>query len=71
MENLIWIGSVIIVVGLFVFLWIVVFVMCVKKVNLDDEEMCVCFVKIILINMIVLFVLVIGLMVVILGISLC
>jgi hypothetical protein len=70
MENLIWIGSAITVAGLFALLWTVVLVTRAKKANLDDEEMRARLAKIIPINMIALFVSVIGLMAVILGISL-
>jgi hypothetical protein len=70
MENLIWIGSAITVAGLFALLWTVVLVTHAKKANLDDEEMRARLAKIIPINMIALFVSVIGLMAVILGISL-
>lgn len=70
MGNLIWIGSAITVVGLLALLYTVVLVLRAKRAELDDEEMRVRLAKIIPINMVALFVSVIGLMAVIMGISL-
>lgn len=70
MGNLIWIGSAITVVGLLALLYTVVLVLRAKRAELDDEEMRVRLGKIIPINMVALFVSVIGLMAVIMGISL-
>ena len=70
MGNLIWIGSAITVVGLLALLYTVVLVLRAKRAELDDDEMRVRLGKIIPINMVALFVSVIGLMAVIMGISL-
>lgn len=70
MGNLIWIGSAITVVGLLALLYTVVLVLRAKRAELDDEEMRLRLGKIIPINMVALFVSVIGLMAVIMGISL-
>ena len=70
MENLIWIGTVISVIGLAGILLSIGRVMRAKKENLPDDEMRDRISKILPINLGSLFLSVIGLMMVILGISL-
>lgn len=69
MQYLIWIGTVISVIGLIGILFSISRVMKAKKDNLDDEEMRVRISKILPLNLGSLFLSVIGLMMVILGIS--
>ncbi len=70
MENLIWIGTVISVIGLAGILLSIGRVIRAKKENLPDDEMRDRISKILPINLGSLFLSVIGLMMVILGISL-
>ena len=70
MENLIWIGTVISVIGLAGILLSIGCVIRAKKENLPDDEMRDRISKILPINLGSLFLSVIGLMMVILGISL-
>ncbi|OWY05548.1 hypothetical protein B6V75_05400 [Thioclava sp. F1Mire-8] len=70
MENLIWAGAVVSVIGLFGILNCIVKVASAKRAGLPDEELRARLQKIIAINMGALFVSVIGLMMVVLGIFL-
>ncbi|QPZ90618.1 hypothetical protein [Thioclava electrotropha] len=70
MENLIWAGAVVSVIGLFGILYCIVKVANAKRAGLPDEELRARLQKIIAINMGALFVSVIGLMMVVLGIFL-
>ncbi|AQS47711.1 hypothetical protein BMI91_02515 [Thioclava sediminum] len=70
MENLIWAGAVVSVIGLFGILYCIVKVASAKRAGLPDEELRARLQKIIAINMGALFVSVIGLMMVVLGIFL-
>ena len=69
MQYLIWIGTVISVIGLAGILFSIVRVMKAKKEDLTDEEMRARISKILPVNLGALFLSVIGLMMVILGIS--
>jgi len=69
MQYLIWIGTAISVIGLIGILFSISRVMRAKKENLSDEELRVRISKILPINLGSLFLSVIGLMMVILGIS--
>ncbi|PFG62680.1 hypothetical protein AXZ77_1264 [Thioclava sp. ES.031] len=70
MENLIWAGAIVSVIGLFGILYCIVKVASAKRAGLPDEELRARLQKIIAINMGALFVSVIGLMMVVLGIFL-
>ncbi|OOY06324.1 hypothetical protein [Thioclava sp. F28-4] len=70
MENLIWAGAVVSVIGLFGILYCIVKVASAKRAGLPDEELRARLQKIIAVNMGALFVSVIGLMMVVLGIFL-
>jgi hypothetical protein len=70
MEILIWIGSILSVLGLVGLLWCIKTVLRAKKAAVSDEELRVSLQKVVPFNMAALFLSAIGLMLVILGIML-
>ena len=70
MEILIWIGSILSLLGLLGLLWCIKTVLRAKKAAVSDEELRVSLQKVVPFNMAALFLSAIGLMLVILGIML-
>ena len=70
MEILIWIGSILSLLGLVGLLWCIKTVLRAKKAAVSDEELRVSLKKVVPFNMAALFLSAIGLMLVILGIML-
>ena len=70
MEILIWIGSILSLLGLVGLLWCIKSVLRAKKAAVSDEELRVSLQKVVPFNMAALFLSAIGLMLVILGIML-
>ena len=70
MEILIWIGSILSLLGLVGLLWCIKTVLRAKKAAVSDEELRVSLQKVVPFNMAALFLSAIGLMLVILGILL-
>ena len=70
MEILIWIGSILSVLGLVGLLWCIKTVLRAKKAAVSDEELRMSLQKVVPFNMAALFLSAIGLMLVILGIML-
>ncbi len=70
MEILIWIGSILSLLGLVGLLWCIRTVLRAKKAAVSDEELRVSLQKVVPFNMAALFLSAIGLMLVILGIML-
>jgi hypothetical protein len=70
MEILIWIGSILSLLGLVGLLWCIKTVLRAKKAAVSDEELRVSLQKVVPFNMAALFLSAIGLMLVILGIML-
>ena len=70
MEILIWIGSILSLLGLVGLLWCIKTVLRAKKAAVSDEELRVSLQKVVPYNMAALFLSAIGLMLVILGIML-
>ena len=70
MEILIWIGSILSLLGLLGLLWCIKTVLRAKKAAVSDEELRVSLQKVVPYNMAALFLSAIGLMLVILGIML-
>ena len=70
MEILIWIGSILSLLGLLGLLWCIRIVLRAKKAAGSDEELRVSLQKVVPLNMAALFLSAIGLMLVILGIML-
>ena len=70
MEILIWIGSILSILGLIGLLWCIKTVIKAKKLANSDEELCTSLQKVVPLNMAALFLSAIGLMLVILGIML-
>tara|TARA_B100001250_G_scaffold319457_1_gene282230 strand:- start:44 stop:256 length:213 start_codon:yes stop_codon:yes gene_type:complete len=70
MEILIWIGSILSILGLFGLLWCIKTVIKAKKLADSDEELRTSLQKVVPLNMAALFLSAIGLMLVILGIIL-
>ena len=70
MEILIWIGSIVSLLGLVGLLWCIKTVLRAKKAAVSDEELRVSLQKVVPFNMAALFLSAIGLMLVILGIML-
>ena len=70
METLIWIGSILSLLGLVGLLWCIKTVLRAKKAAVSDEELRVSLQKVVPFNMAALFLSAIGLMLVILGIML-
>ena len=70
MEILIWIGSIVSLLGLLGLLWCIKTVLRAKKAAVSDEELRVSLQKVVPFNMAALFLSAIGLMLVILGIML-
>ena len=70
MENLIWIGALITVVGLIGLIWCIVSVARARKSGLDDAAMKERLQKVVAVNMAALFLSAIGLMMVVVGILL-
>ena len=70
MEILIWIGSILSLIGLVGLLWCIKTVLRAKKAAISDEELRMSLQKVVPFNMAALFLSAIGLMLVILGIML-
>ena len=70
MEILIWIGSILSLLGLVGLLWCIKTVLRAKKAAVSDEELRMSLQKVVPLNMAALFLSAIGLMLVILGIML-
>ena len=70
MEILIWIGSILSILGLIGLLWCIKTVIKAKKLADSDEELRTSLQKVVPLNMVALFLSAIGLMLVILGIML-
>ena len=70
MEILIWIGSILSLIGLVGLLWCIKTVLRAKKTAVSDEELRISLQKVVPFNMAALFLSAIGLMLVILGIML-
>ena len=70
MEILIWIGSILSLIGLVGLLWCIKTVLQAKKAAVSDEELRISLQKVVPFNMAALFLSAIGLMLVILGIML-
>ena len=70
MEILIWIGSILSLLGLVGLLWCIKTVLRAKKAAVSDEELRVSLQKVVPFNMAALFLSAVGLMLVILGIML-
>ena len=70
MEILIWIGSILSLLGLVGLLWCIKTILRAKKVAVSDEELRMSLQKVVPFNMAALFLSAIGLMLVILGIML-
>ena len=70
MEILIWIGSILSLIGLVGLLWCIKTVLRAKKAAVSDEELRMSLQKVVPFNMAALFLSAIGLMLVILGIML-
>lgn len=70
MENLIWIGALVTVVGLIGLIWCIVSVARARKKELDDAAMKQQLQKVVAVNMAALFLSAIGLMMVVVGILL-
>ena len=70
MEILIWIGSILSLLGLVGLLWCIKTVLRAKKATVSDEELRMSLQKVVPFNMAALFLSAIGLMLVILGIML-
>ena len=70
MEILIWIGSILSLLGLVGLLWCIKTVLRAKKASVSDEELRMSLQKVVPFNMAALFLSAIGLMLVILGIML-
>ena len=70
MEILIWIGSILSILGLVGLLWCIKTVLRAKKAAVSDEELRMSLQKVVPFNMAALFLSAIGLMLVILGIML-
>ena len=70
MEILIWVGSILSLLGLVGLLWCIKTVLRAKKAAVSDEELRVSLQKVVPFNMAALFLSAIGLMLVILGIML-
>ena len=70
MEILIWIGSILSLLGLLGLLWCIKTVLRAKKATVSDEELRMSLQKVVPFNMAALFLSAIGLMLVILGIML-
>ena len=70
MELLIWIGSILSILGLIGLLWCIKTVIKAKKLAASDEELRASLQKVVPLNMAALFLSAIGLMLVILGIML-
>ena len=70
METLIWIGSILSLLGLVGLLWCIKTVLRAKKAAVSDEELRMSLQKVVPFNMAALFLSAIGLMLVILGIML-
>ena len=70
MEILIWIGSILSLLGLLGLLWCIKTVLRAKKATVSDEELRMSLQKVVPFNMAALFLSAIGLMLVILGIIL-
>ena len=70
MEILIWIGSILSLLGLVGLLWCIKTVLRAKKAEVSDEELRMSLQKVVPFNMAALFLSAIGLMLVILGIML-
>ena len=70
MEILIWIGSILSILGLIGLLWCIKTVIKAKKLVDSDEELRTSLQKVVPLNMVALFLSAIGLMLVILGIML-
>ena len=70
MEILIWIGSILSLLGLVGLLWCIKTVLRAKKAAVSDEELRVSLQKVVPFNMAALFLSAIGLMLVVLGIML-
>lgn len=70
MENLIWIGAAVTVVGLAGLIYCIAVVARAKKAELDDAEMQKRLQKVVAVNMAALFLSAIGLMMVVVGILL-
>ena len=70
MEILIWIGSILSILGLIGLLWCIKTVIKAKKLAASDEELRASLQKVVPLNMAALFLSAIGLMLVILGIML-
>ncbi len=70
MEILIWIGSILSLLGLVGLLWCIKTVLRAKKVAVSDEELRMSLQKVVPLNMAALFLSAMGLMLVILGIML-
>ena len=70
MEILIWIGSILSILGLIGLLWCIKTVIKAKKLANSDEELRISLQKVVPLNMAALFLSAIGLMLVILGIML-
>ena len=70
MEILIWIGSILSLLGLLGLLWCIKTVLRAKKAAVSDEELRVSLQKVVPFNMAALFLSAVGLMLVILGIML-
>jgi hypothetical protein len=69
MENLIWIGAVVTLVGLAGLIWCIVTVQKARKDGLDDAAMKERLQKVVALNMGALFLSAIGLMMVVMGIA--
>ena len=70
MENLIWSGAVVTVVGLIGLMWCIITVARGRKLGLDDAAMKARLQKVVAVNMAALFLSAIGLMMVVIGIFL-
>ena len=70
MENLIWIGAIVSLVGVAGLVWCIIIAMRARRDGLDDEAMRARLQRVVLINMIALFISAIGLMMVVMGILL-
>ena len=70
MENLIWIGAAVTLLGLFGLIWCIVGVARARRAGLDDEAMKQKLQSVVALNMGALFLSVIGLMMVVIGILL-
>ena len=69
MENLIWIGAVVTLLGLAGLIWCILVVQKARKEGLDDETMKARLQKVVAMNMGALFLSAIGLMMVVMGIA--